>query len=70
MPPMRGIDWVLLTNGIVWRVDRVSFTKPISNEQVIGFDLLSLNHRNSTDIQNPFSSESGGNQKISLAELS
>ena len=49
-----GIDWVLLTNGIVWRVDRVSFTKPISNEQVIEFDLLSLNHRNSTDIQNLF----------------
>ena len=45
-----GVDWVLLTNGITWRVDRVSFTKPISNEQVIELDFLSLNHRSAVDI--------------------
>ena len=49
-----GIDWVLLTNGMTWRVNRLSFTKPISHEQVIELDLLSMNHRNSADIQNLF----------------
>ena len=49
-----GVDWVLLTNGITWRVDRVSFTKPISNEQVIELDFLSLNHRSAVDIQSLF----------------
>ena len=49
-----GVDWVLLTNGINWRVSRVSFTKPVSHEQVIELDFPSLNHRNSADIQSLF----------------
>ena len=49
-----GVDWVLLTNGINWRVSRVSFTKPVSHEQVIELDFPSLNHRNSADMQSLF----------------
>lgn len=39
----QGVDWVILTNGIIWRIYKVAFTKPIDQELVLEFDLLSLN---------------------------
>lgn len=44
----QGIEWVALTNGHLWRVFRVFFTKPIANELVLDFDLLLVNPK-STD---------------------
>ena len=46
-----GIDWVMLTNGSIWKIFRVMFTKPIKHEQVVQLDLLGLNHRNSSEIK-------------------
>lgn len=46
----QGCDWVGLTNGVVWRVYKVSFTKPIEHECVVEFNLLSLNPRNKDDL--------------------
>ena len=43
----QGVDWVMLTNGINWKVFRITFGKPIDNELVLDLDLLSLSHRNS-----------------------
>jgi len=40
-----GIDWVILTNGIVWRVYKVSFTKPIDQELILEVNFLALNPR-------------------------
>ena len=45
-----GVEWVVLTNGVVWRVYRVLFSKPVDHEVVIEIDLLALNPRNSEDI--------------------
>ena len=28
----QGVDWVVLTNGLVWRVYKVTFAKPIESE--------------------------------------
>lgn len=41
-----GVDWVILTNGILWRVYKISFTKPIEHEVILEFDFLSLNIKN------------------------
>jgi hypothetical protein len=41
----QGVDWVALTNGVVWRVYKVLFAKPIDFEMVIDFDFLTLNSR-------------------------
>ncbi len=41
----QGVDWVALTNGVVWRVYKVLFAKPIDFEMVIDFDFLALNPR-------------------------
>lgn len=47
----QGVEWVALTNGVIWRVYRIMFSKPIENELVVEFDLLNLNQRNSGHIQ-------------------
>lgn len=41
----QGVEWVGLTNGVTWRVYKVTFAKPIDFEIVVDFDLLSLNPR-------------------------
>ena len=41
----QGVDWVLLTNGVNWRVYRLVFAKPIDQELVLDIDFLALNAR-------------------------
>ncbi|MBA4317302.1 MAG: restriction endonuclease subunit R [Flavobacterium sp.] len=47
----QGIDFVVLTNGVLWKVYKISFTKPIDQELVFEFDFLSMNHKNSDDVE-------------------
>ena len=47
----QGVDWVVLTNGICWRVYKVTFTKPIDHELVIEIDVLSLDARNKAHLE-------------------
>jgi hypothetical protein len=46
----QGCEWVGLTNGVNWRVFKVSFNKPIEHECVLDIDVLALNPRNHDDI--------------------
>jgi hypothetical protein len=41
----QGVDWVLLTNGITWRVYHLIFAKPIDQELVLEINFCSLNSR-------------------------
>ena len=45
-----GCEWVTLTNGIVWKVYKVCFSKPIEQEFVVELDLLTVNPRSSDHI--------------------
>lgn len=47
----QGVDWVVLTNGINWRVYKVTFAKPISAEVVIDIDFSSLNSKSVKDVE-------------------
>ena len=47
----QGLDWVVLTNGIVWLVYKVIFEKPIDKELVVSLDMGSVNHRSKEDIE-------------------
>jgi len=47
----QGVDWVLLTNGICWRVYRMVFAKPIDMELVIDIDFCGLSGRSTTDLE-------------------
>ena len=46
----QGVEWVMLTNGPVWKVYKVSFSKPIAHELVVDLDLASMSPRNSEHI--------------------
>ena len=46
----QGVDWVLLTNGLAWRVYRLTFAKPIDQELVVDIDFCALNPRMESDI--------------------
>jgi len=45
------VDWVILTNGITWKIFKIIFGKPISNELIYEFDMFSLNPKNPSDIE-------------------
>lgn len=46
-----GVEWVVLTNGAVWRVYRVHFRKPIEHELVLELDFLAANVRRAEDLE-------------------
>ncbi len=46
----QGVEWVLLTNGAVWQVYRVSFKQPIEHELVVRLDLLNINPKDDDDL--------------------
>jgi hypothetical protein len=46
----QGVDWVVLTNGVTWRIYKIIFGRPIDQELVIEFDFLALNTRSARDL--------------------
>jgi hypothetical protein len=47
----QGVDWVILTNGSIWRVFKVGFEKPISAEEILTLDLLSISHKDQAALE-------------------
>jgi hypothetical protein len=47
----QGVEWVLLTNGMCWRVYRLTFAKPINYELVVDIDFSILNPRSEHDLE-------------------
>ena len=47
----QGVDWVGLTNGLIWRVYKVTFAKPIESELVVEIDFAALNPKSAKDIE-------------------
>lgn len=47
----QGLEWVCLTNGTVWKVFKIKFTKPIEREQFIDVNVLEMSNRAQDDIQ-------------------
>lgn len=45
----KGIEWVILTNGIEWQVYRIKFEQPINYDLVCSFDFLEINPRKDKD---------------------
>jgi len=46
----QGVDWVLLSNGMTWRVYHLIFAKPIDQELVLEIDFCALNPRVQGDL--------------------
>jgi hypothetical protein len=45
----QGIEWVVLTNSIEWRLYRIKFAQPIDFEEVSSFNLLEVSAKNEDD---------------------
>lgn len=50
----KGIEWVILTNSVSWRVYKVVFSKPIQNILVCDIDFLKLRPKAIQDIETLF----------------
>lgn len=45
----RGVQWIVLTNGLEWRVFRIRFEQPINYDLVCNFNFAALNPRDQKD---------------------
>jgi predicted type IV restriction endonuclease len=64
----QGVEWIILTNGVIWRAYRVFFGQPISQEMVFEWDLLSLNAKNRAQVECLFLLAKEGQDKSVLYE--
>jgi hypothetical protein len=49
-----GLEWIILTNAVDWKIYRIKFTQPIDFEEVAQFCLLSVNPRSEDDLAKLF----------------
>lgn len=50
----QGIEWIILTNAIEWRIYRIKFGQPIDYEEVFSLDICKLSSRSLDDISKIF----------------
>lgn len=48
----QGVEWVVLTTGITWKLFKVTFGKPINQEEVISFNFLEIDAKDSDQLAN------------------
>lgn len=66
----KGVDWVVLTNGVHWKIFKVLFEKPINQELVYEIDFLSLDPKNEDHLSLIYVLTKEGWQKEALSDLS
>ena len=64
----QGIDWVVLTNGVLWRIYKVTFTKPIDQELIAEIDFLTLDPKDDAHLDLLFLLTKEGWIKTALAD--
>jgi predicted type IV restriction endonuclease len=65
----QGIEWVILTNGAIWRIYKIFFCQPISTEIVYECDFLSMNAKNRAQVENLFLFAKEGQNKSVLQDF-
>jgi hypothetical protein len=50
----QGIEWVILSNAIEWKLYRIKFGQPIDYEEVFNFDVTKLSSRSADDLSKLF----------------
>ncbi len=46
-----GLEWVVLTNGVMWKIYKIIFTKPVDTDFVYEFDFRKLNSKKPGDLE-------------------
>lgn len=49
-----GVDWVVLTTGVIWRIYKVTFAKPIDYELILEINFLAIKHTEQSDLDQLF----------------
>lgn len=49
-----GIEWVVLTNALEWRLFRLKFAQPIEQEEVVILDFANMDLKNEGDLNKAF----------------
>lgn len=47
----QGIEWVVLTNAVIWQIYKVTFGKPIGQDLVLQIDFMNLSPKNSDHLE-------------------
>jgi predicted type IV restriction endonuclease len=64
----QGIDWVVLTNGILWRIYKVVFSKPIDQELIAEVNFSALDPKEEDHLSHLFLLSKEGWMKTALSE--
>lgn len=64
----QGCEWVVLTNGIEWRLYHVLFKKPIDKQEIAQINLLTASARNEEDVERLYLITREGFSKSALAD--
>lgn len=46
-----GIEWVVLTNSVTWKVYKIGFGKPVTADLVYEFDMTEINTKKQNDLE-------------------
>lgn len=46
-----GVEWVILTNGVVWKVYEIIFAKPVSMDLLYEIDMSTINMKRQADVE-------------------
>jgi hypothetical protein len=64
----KGVDWVVLTNGIEWVLYHVLFKKPIDKEEVVRLNMLEVDPKRDEDIERLYLLTRAGITKDALTQ--
>ena len=64
----QGIDWVVLTNGVLWRIYKVTFAKPIDQELIAEINFPTLDPKDEAHLELLFLLTKEGWLKTAIAD--
>ena len=64
-----GIQWVVLTNGVIWEIYKIIFERPLNHELLCSFNILELNPRKAEDQNSMFLLCKEGLAKAAIEEF-
>ena len=65
----QGVEWAVLTNGIIWEAHRVLFKKPVGQEKVFEINMLEISPRSEQDMEKIYVLSREGTHKAAISGL-
>jgi len=65
----QGVEWAVLTNGIIWETYRILFKKPIGQEKIFEINMLEVSPRAEQDMEKIYVLSREGTHKAAISSL-